>query len=210
MTKSKKKVSKKLIAGLTAGGVAALIVGVLVVLYFTGVFGDLFKKKPALKPFKPSGSSKPDDPEPSNPRINCNSFYDKDDVVNVVDLIKYYIDKLNAEVYVYAYDNQDNSAGDVEQLISGSITSYKTVSNIIYKNSILSLDVESASKSLEFDFQNYTYTTKNTKNGEIIDTREIGKINYDMVKNMVILLLASKENETEPPPLIVIDGTYIC
>ena len=43
---SKPRTSHKgLIAGLSIGGVVALIVGALVVMYFLGVFDDLFKKK---------------------------------------------------------------------------------------------------------------------------------------------------------------------
>ena len=51
-SKSKSKRTSKprtsrigLIAGLSIGGVVALIVGALVLMYFMGVFGDLFKKK---------------------------------------------------------------------------------------------------------------------------------------------------------------------
>tara|TARA_X000000950_G_scaffold281595_1_gene378689 strand:+ start:1136 stop:1654 length:519 start_codon:yes stop_codon:yes gene_type:complete len=50
-SKSKSRSSHKgLIAGLSIGGVVALIAGALVVLYLTGVLEKIFKKKPRGKP----------------------------------------------------------------------------------------------------------------------------------------------------------------
>ena len=56
---SKPRTSHKgLIAGLSIGGVVALIAGALVVMYFLGVFGDLFKKKSKPRVNDKRGSSR--------------------------------------------------------------------------------------------------------------------------------------------------------
>ena len=56
-TSKPNKSHKGLIAGLSIGGVVALIAGALVVMYFLGVFGDLFKKKSKPRVNDKRGSS---------------------------------------------------------------------------------------------------------------------------------------------------------
>jgi len=68
-SKSKPRTSHKgLIAGLSIGGVVALIAGALVVLYLTGVLEKIFKKKPHRKPpVKPPAPPAPPAP-PDKPK----------------------------------------------------------------------------------------------------------------------------------------------
>lgn len=136
-SKSKPRTSHKgLIAGLTAGGIAVLIAGALVVLYLTGVLEKIFKKKPHGKP----STGKPSTGKPSTKKCgkfeypttifdkeNTNDWleYSMDDDLNIIVIFKDIHDKLTT------FNNYDYSIMDNKLTLNVSINS----SNVVNLNS---------------------------------------------------------------------------